>query len=108
MGEEPRYEDDAMEEDDLVLTVRQLQGLQHGVAASVMPVENGWRVHYFSQPTFEAEPGTDFRTCSEALTAIAQVLPIVNTPEEKARARDELRDYLRGVSERSTGDRCCP
>jgi hypothetical protein len=89
--------------EDLSATLKQLRGLQYGVAVTLMPVSDGWRVNYFSIPDFDAEPGTTFPTFEAAIEAIEQVLPAVNTDEEKARARDELREYLRrsnkGISE---------
>lgn len=77
------------------LTSEQLRGLQYGVAATLMPVGDGWRVHYFSIPHFEHEPGTDFPSFDAALEAIVEVLPAVNTDEHRAKAREELRDRLR-------------
>jgi hypothetical protein len=59
-----------LDEDDFALTVRRLQGLQHSIAALLMPVEDGWRVHYFSRPSFEPMPGTDFPDFHDALDAI--------------------------------------
>lgn len=79
----------------LRLTPEQLRGLQYGVAASLMPVGDGWRLHYFSLPHFEDEPGTDFPSFEAALDAMVEVLPAVNTDEERARARDELHDRMR-------------
>ncbi|MDQ2743460.1 MAG: hypothetical protein M3Z66_14375 [Chloroflexota bacterium] len=69
---------------DRTLTPEQLRGLQYGVAATLMPVGDCWRLHYFSIPHFE-----------EALHAVVEVLPAVNSNEERARARNELRDHLR-------------
>lgn len=77
------------------MTPEQPRGLQYGVAATLMPVGAGWRVHYFSLPHFEEEPRTDFPSFEAALHAMVEVLPAVNTDEEGARASDELRDYLR-------------
>jgi hypothetical protein len=75
---------------DTTLTPEQVQGLQHGVGASIMPVSDGWRVHYFSIPTFEEEPGTTFPDFDSALAAIKEVLPPVNTEEQRERAREQL------------------
>jgi hypothetical protein len=77
------------------LTPEQLRGLQYGVAVTLMPVSEGWRVHYFSIPDFDEEPGTDFPSFEAAIDAIEDVLPAVNTPEERARARDELEQRTR-------------
>jgi len=46
-------------------------------------------------PHFEDEPGTDFPSFEDALEAMVDVLPAVNTDKERARARDELREHLR-------------
>jgi hypothetical protein len=105
VAETPEGEDEeSTDEDDFLLTVRRLQGLQQGIAALLMPVESGWRVHYFSRPTFDTEPGTDFPDFDAALAAIAEVLPVVNTSEEKARAQEELRQYLEHVTRHRTID----
>lgn len=90
------YDEDGTEPDrPPPLTPEQLRGLQYGVAATLMPVGDGWRLHYFSLPHFEDGPGTDFPSFEAALEAMVEVLPAVNTDEERARARDELRDRLR-------------
>jgi len=81
-------------DDDVELTIRRLEGLQQGIAGILMPVSDGWRVHYFSLPTFDNEPGTTFSSFETAIEAIVSVLPAVNTLEEKARAGVELREYL--------------
>jgi len=75
---------------ELFLSAEQLEALQNGVAATIMPVTNGWRVQYFSVPSFDQEPGTTFPTFASALAAIGDVLPRVNSPEERARARADL------------------
>lgn len=80
--------------EELVLTPEQLQGLSRGVAATIMPVSGGWRVHYFSIPDFENEPGDDFPTFEDALAAVSGVLPALNTEEERQRAAAEYREQL--------------
>lgn len=81
-------------EDDPELTILRLQGLRDGIGAFIMPVTAGWRIHYFSSPAFDEEPGTDFPTFQKAMAAIADVLLAVNTEEEKERAREDLAALL--------------
>jgi hypothetical protein len=72
------------------LTDEQLAAFEHGWAAMIMPVQAGWKVQYVSTPSFEEESGTTFETIDEALAAIREVLPTVNTPQERRRARRDL------------------
>jgi hypothetical protein len=72
------------------LTDEQLAAFEHGWAAMIMPVQASWKVQYVSSSSFEEESGTTFETLDEALAAIREVLPAVNTPEERARARHDL------------------
>jgi hypothetical protein len=95
MSRDGDSEENVVVERKLELTPEQLRGLQYGVAAIIMPVSGGWRVHYFSIPDFGQEPGTDFPSFEAAIAAIEDVLPAVNTPEERARARDELQERTR-------------
>jgi hypothetical protein len=69
----------------------ELAAFEQGWAATVMPVHDGWKVQYFSDPSFEDEVGTTFSSLPDALAAISEMLPIVNSPEEKERARRLLR-----------------
>jgi hypothetical protein len=55
-----------------------------------MPVSDGWCVHYFSVPDFDAEPGDTYSSFETALAAIGDILPMVNAEEERARALQEL------------------
>jgi hypothetical protein len=82
-------------DDARTLSPSELRGLQYGVAAAIMPVTGGWRVQYFSIPSFEAEPGTDFSTLEGAVVETAKILAAMNTDEERARACDELRQHMR-------------
>lgn len=86
-------------EDQGALSLAQLRGLQYGVAATIMPVATGWRLHYYSAPSFAEEPGTDFCSLEEAIVAMTEVLAAMNTDEEKLRANAELADRL-GLSRR--------
>ena len=72
------------------LTDEQLAAFEHGWAAIIMPASEGWKIRYVSTPSFDDEPGTTFGSLDEALAAIHEVLPAVNTPQEKARARHDL------------------
>lgn len=72
------------------LDAEQLEGLRRGVAATIMPVNDGWRVHYFSLPSFEEESGTDFPSLAAALQAVADVLSSINSAEQRERAAAEL------------------
>lgn len=80
--------------DDQKFTVEQLHSFQWGVAATLMPVTGGWRIHYFSVPDFDEEPGTTFPTFEAAISALQEVLPTVNTEEARATAREELEQRL--------------
>lgn len=82
---------------DEALSPEQLWGLQCGVAASIMPAADGWRVHYFSLSDFDSQPGTSFPSFDEALAAIKAVLPHVNSPEQRVRAQQELREFIGDV-----------
>lgn len=73
---------------ELGVTEEDLRGFEYGVAASIMPVSEGWKVDYFSVPDFEREPGHVFATFDHAMEAMARVLPHANPPE----ARDNVRD----------------
>lgn len=86
------------------LSLEQLRGLQHGVAATITPVSDGWRVHYFSVPDFEQQPGTTFSTFQAALAAMDEVLPVVNSSKERSRARDELRERLHRMDTKQGGE----
>lgn len=72
------------------LTDEQLAAFEQGWAAVIMPIHDGWKIRYVSPPTFGDERGTTFGTIDEALAAIREVLPAVNTPEARARARQEF------------------
>jgi hypothetical protein len=52
-------------------------------------------VHYFSIPDFDQEPGTDFPSFEAVIDAVRDVLPAVNTSEERTRAREELNERMR-------------
>lgn len=80
------------------LSAEQLRGLQWGVAATIMPVQRGWRIHYFSIPTFEEEPGTDFPSFDVAIAAVIETIPAINSHEKRARALAEFRTRLRRPS----------
>lgn len=67
---------------ELGVTEDDLRGFEYGVAASIMPVSDGWKVDYFSVPDFEREPGHVFSSFDRALAAVARVLPHANPPEE--------------------------
>jgi hypothetical protein len=73
------------------LSEEQLEAFEYGWAATIMPAREGWRVQYFSMEDFEGEPGDVFATFEDAIAAISEVLPVVNSEEERARARRELR-----------------
>ena len=77
------------------MTIDRLRTFQWGVAATIMPVTDGWRIHYFSVPDFDEEPGTTFPTFEAAISALQEVLPVVNTDEARATAREELKGRLR-------------
>jgi len=87
---------------ELFLSAEQLEALQHGVAATIMPVASGWRVQYFSGQDFDGQPGTTFPSFAAALAAIGEVLPRVNSEEERARARADLQ-ALQELSEADEG-----
>ena len=72
------------------LTAQQLAAFENGWGVKIMPALGGWKICYFSQPSFESEPGTLFPTMDDALDAVRAVLPIVNAPAERERARNEL------------------
>ncbi|MGH2441796.1 MAG: hypothetical protein ACRDFX_01365 [Chloroflexota bacterium] len=84
------------------LTQEQLLGLQYGVAATIMPVAKGWRIRYFSTHNFEGEPGTTFPNFDAALQAMAEVLPLINSAEERVRSHDELLRRICGLPEELT------
>lgn len=91
--------------DRRALSENQLEALQHGVAATVMPVSGGWRVHYFSVPDFDDQPGTDFAAFADALQSIADILPTINSPEERERAVEDLRTGSRDSGSDSASKR---
>lgn len=72
------------------LTDEQLAAFKQGWAATIMPVEDGWKINYFSVSDFEDEPGTTFPSIDEALGALRAILAAVNLPEERERARRAL------------------
>lgn len=87
MGEE--IGEERVEELALREGVRKLRAsYEYGVGASIMPVGEGWKVAYFSSPNFESQTGTVFGTFEEALMAIEELLPLVNSAEEKVKARE--------------------
>jgi len=89
--------------DPYQLTLEQLRGFQFGVAVVIMPVTEGWRVHYFSIPDFDDEPGTTFPTYGAAMQAVDDVLPVVNSREQRERATHELRERLRHEADPPSG-----
>jgi len=78
----------APEELEIPYGVHELRAYQRGTAAMIMPVRDGWKIAYLSGKNFEKERGTTFPTFEEALAAIAELLPVANSDEEKAKARD--------------------
>jgi hypothetical protein len=73
---------------EIPYTVHELRAYQRGTAAMIMPVREGWKIAYLSGENFERERSTTFPTIEEALAAIADLLPVANSDEEKAKARD--------------------
>ena len=97
-GEPPDEPGDPSE--PLELTLEQLRSYQYGIAGVIMPVTGGWRIHYFSIPNFDGEPGSTFPTYEEAMSALDEVLPVANSPGERERATQELRERVRQASGR--------
>jgi len=81
-------EDEILGREDIPATIHELRAFQQGWAAQIMPVEGRWRLVYYSSPSFDTEPGTDFDTLEEALSVIAEYLPKANSAEERAKASD--------------------
>jgi hypothetical protein len=75
------------EDVEVSLTPEQLRALPHGVAATLMPVHDGWRVQYCSLPSFEDEPGSTFPSFEAAIAALSEMLPRVNSEDQRRRAR---------------------
>ena len=94
-------------EGDAAFTPEQLHAIQAGIATTLMPVRDGWRVDYFRVVDFEAEPGTTFPTFEAAVEAITEVLPVINSDEERECAREDLHQLMRAPvaaqSEESSG-----
>jgi hypothetical protein len=88
----------------LELTLEQLRSYQYGIAGVIMPVTDGWRIHYFSLPNFDEEPGTTFPTYEAAMSGLDEVLPVANSPQERERATDELRERVRRSADRLADD----
>ena len=76
------------ESDEIPLNARELRAVQRGVAATIMPVAGGWKVQYVTGLDFEDEHGTTYSQISEAVEAIIKMLPLVNSEEGRARARE--------------------
>ncbi len=89
---------------DTPMTAEQLQAYEWGWGAKLMPVKDGWKIHYYSTPTFEKEPGTVFPDFAEAIAALCTLLPEANSPEQKDQARADL-ERLQAAehSDESTG-----
>lgn len=81
--------EEASGELEIPVNVQQLRAAyQYGVAATIMPVHDGWKIAYFSSDQFEEREGTTFTTFEEAMAGIAELLPVINSEEEKAKLRD--------------------
>ncbi len=74
--------------EDLPLSLHQIHGYEHGWAARIVPMKAGYRVGYYSTTHLEDEVGTDFPTPQEALKAVEELLPVANSAEERAKAKD--------------------
>lgn len=72
------------------LSVEQLRAYEWGWGAKLMPVKDGWKLHYYSTPSFEEEPGTVYSTLVDAIEALSDILPAANSLEQKERARADL------------------
>lgn len=73
------------------MTMDQLRAYEQGWGVRIMPIRVGWKVHYFSTPDFENEPGSPFASFEDAIEAVCAVLPAANSEEQRAQARADLR-----------------
>jgi len=77
------------------LSEEQLEAFEQGWGASIMPDRDGWKVQYFSVQHFAKESGDVFGSFDEAVAAISDVLPAVNSEADRARARKTLQERRR-------------
>jgi len=89
---------------DAALSDRQLEAFEQGWGASIMPDRDGWKVQYFSVQHFADEPGDVFASFEEAVAAISDVLPVVNSEADRARARKTLQDRRRHAPQGDPSD----
>ena len=81
-------DEDEADELEIPYTVHELRAYQRGTAAMIMPVRNGWKIAYLSGHDFEKQRGMTFPAFEEAMAAVAELLPVANSEEERAKARD--------------------
>jgi hypothetical protein len=95
MSRDPGTEGEPTDSGDVSLSDEQLQAFEQGWGASIMPDRDGWKVQYFSIQHFAKEPGDVFASFEEAVAAISDVLPVVNSEADRARARKVLQGRRR-------------
>ena len=92
------------ESGDVSLSDEQLEAFEQGWGASIMPDRDGWKVQYFSIQHFPKEPGDVFASFEEAVAAISDVLPEVNSEADRARARKTLQERRRRSAREDPSD----
>jgi hypothetical protein len=95
VSHDPGAPEEPTESGDVSLSNQQLEAFERGWGASIMPDRDGWKVQYFSVQDFDDEPGDVFASFEEAVEAISDVLPAVNSEADRARAQKLLQQRRR-------------
>jgi len=104
MSQDRGTQEEPPESSDVSLSDEQLEAFEQGWGASVMPDRDGWKVQYFSIQHFPKEPGDVFASFEEAVAAISDVLPEVNSEADRARARKTLQERRRRPAREDPSD----
>lgn len=85
---------------EIPLSEQQLRAFQYGVGAMIVPVGDEWKVVYFGAEEFEDEVGEMYPSFEDAMAAIEEIIPAINTPDQREKMRDmaeilRLREELR-------------
>ena len=99
MSHDPGTPGEPPESGDVSLSNQQLAAFEQGWGASIMPDRDGWKVQYFSIQHFADEPGDVFASFEEAVAAISDVLPAVNSEADRARAQKLLQQRRRASAQ---------
>ena len=92
------------ESGDVSLSDEQLEAVAQGWGASIMPDRDGWKVQYFSVQNFADQPGDVFASFEEAVAAITDVLPAVNSGADRERAQKTLQERRRRSAREDRSD----